>query len=214
MKSIIFDLDGTLIDSMNVWTEADNELLGRYGHKPDEEYNKTIQSLTFTEGINYIINRYKINKTPGELSAELYDLAYHHYANTVELKAGTKEFLQKLKSKNIKMAIATSCIPDMCKIVLKKYDLEGFFETIVYSDEVGNNKTFPDIYLHTAKCIFAEPENCIVFEDAPHAVEGAKKAGMTVVGVYDDFSACHKKEMCNNCHYYINNFDEFDFSIL
>lgn len=211
MKAFIFDLDGTLTDSMYVWVNADRKFLGKFGIEPDDEYNRTITSLTFTEGVNYIKTRYNIDMTQEEIMNELYNLAYDEYEKNVNLKKGVIEFLDRVKKQRIKLGIATSSIKDMCYAVLKRHDILKYFDTIVFSDDVGVNKTFPDIYIETAKRLGEDIKNCVVFEDVPHAAMGAKKSGAFVVGVYDEFSDDKKEEMEKICDKYINSFDEFVF---
>ncbi len=211
MKAFIFDLDGTLTDSMYVWVNADRKFLGKFGIEPDDEYNRTITSLTFTEGVNYIKTRYNIDMTQEEIMNELYNLAYDEYEKNVNLKKGVIEFLDRVKKQRIKLGIATSSIKDMCYAVLKRHDILKYFDTIVFSDDVGVNKTFPDIYIETAKRLGEDIKNCVVFEDVPHAAMGAKKSGAFVVGVYDEFSDDKKEEMEKICDKYINSFDEFIF---
>ncbi|MBO8434399.1 MAG: HAD family phosphatase [Tyzzerella sp.] len=208
MKAVIFDLDGTLIDSMYVWAKADREFLSRFSIVPDDEYNRVISTLTFTEGVSYIKNRYNINMSLEDIKKELYNLAYNEYAYNIGLKSGVMEFLKGLRENNIKMGIATSCISDMCFSVLKRIGIYDYFDAIVFSEDIGVNKNFPDIYVETARRMGENIENCIVFEDVPHAVIGAKKSGAYVVGVYDEFSKDKKEEMLNICDRYIYSFDE------
>lgn len=211
MKAFIFDLDGTLTDSMYVWVNADRKFLGKFGIEPDDEYNRTITSLTFTEGVNYIKTRYNIDMTQEEIMNELYNLAYDEYEKNVNLKKGVIEFLDRLKKQGIKLGIATFSIKDMCYAVLKRHDILKYFDTIVFSDDVGVNKTFPDIYIETANRLGEDIKNCVVFEDVPHAAMGAKKSGAFVVGVYDEFSDDKRGEMEKICDKYIDSFDEFVF---
>lgn len=207
--AFIFDLDGTLIDSMNVWVNADKNFLGKFGIIPDEEYNKKISSLTFTEGVEYIKSRYNIEMSTNEIMNELYNLAYDEYANNIKLKEHVLEFIKKAKQKNIKMGIATSCIKDMCFAVLKRNNIYEYFDVFMFSDEIGVNKTFPDIYIETAKKLGEDIKKCVIFEDSLHAIEGAKKSGAYVVGVYDEFSKDNKQKIIDICNEYINTFNEF-----
>lgn len=209
MKAAIFDLDGTLIDSMYVWSKADCILLSRYGHYPDNEYIEKITSLTFTEGIDYIIRKYNIDRTPIALKKEIFDIAYDEYAYKLLLKEGVFELLVKLKEKGIKIGMATSSIRVMCEALLKRTGIFDYFDAIVFSDEVGKNKTNSHIYLETARQLEVMPKDCIVFEDVIHAVKGAKKAGMKVIGVYDEYSKLYENEMRMLCDGYIYNMNEF-----
>lgn len=208
MKGAIFDLDGTLIGSMAVWDKVDYDLLKRYGAVPDEEYNQYISSCTFSEGIDYIINRYGISKTPNELSEEMNEMAYDEYANKLMLKDGAYEAIIRLKNSGVRLGMATSSIRSMCEAVLKRNKVFDYFEVILFSDEIGKNKTNPDIYIEAANRLGIEPKNCVVFEDVIFAAKSAKEAGMTVIGVFDQYSAKHSEQMKSICDKFIYSFDE------
>lgn len=208
MKGVIFDMDGTLIDSMNVWKEADKKFLNSYGIEPDKEYFNKISSLTFAEGSEYIIKRYGIKKTADEVAKELTEICYKEYAFNLKLNEGVYDYILKLHKDKIKMAVATSCIRSMCEAVLKRNGIFNFFDALVFSDEVGSNKSKPDIYIKAAELIKVNPKECIVFEDAVHAAKGALSAGMTVIGVYDEYSKENEEEMRKICHKFIYSFKE------
>lgn len=207
MKGIIFDLDGTLIDSMGVWEKADCDLLKKYGFEPDKEYRNIIVTLNFTEGANYVINKFKIDSTVEKIKEELYELVSEQYSNEINLKEGVLEFLELLKKNEIKASIATSSVRHMCEAVLKRNGVESFFEHTLFSDEIGSQKSEPDIFIETARRMNLDPRDVIVFEDSPHAARGAKMAGMTVIGVHDNY--CYAAdELDEICDGYITGFDE------
>ncbi|MEA4816638.1 MAG: HAD family phosphatase [Lachnospiraceae bacterium] len=210
IKGVIFDLDGTLIDSMWIWSKVDDELLLKYGCSIDTDYKNTIMSMTFHQGLAYIIKRYGLNKSVAELAEELIEMAYFEYANNTRLKKGAVDFLAGLKARGVKLAMATSSARKMCEAVLNNNNIFRFFEAIVYSDEVGKNKTNPDIYLKAAELIRVSPSDCAVFEDVPFALSGIKAAGMKSIGVYDKYSAEYEEEMKKNYSEYIYEFNPKD----
>ncbi len=207
---IIFDLDGTLIDSMTVWEKADFELLKRYGFSPDREYREKIVRLNFSEGVEFILEKYDIKKSFNDIKQELWEIVYDEYDKNMDLKEGVFELISSLKQRNKKIALATSSIKEMCEACLKRNNIYDMFDAVVFSEEVGKNKTNPDVFLEAAKRICVNPKNCIVFEDAPHAVIGAKKAGMKVIGVYDEFFKANVSEMKSLCDRYIYSMSEID----
>ena len=210
IKGVIFDLDGTLIDSMWIWSKVDDELLLKYGCDIDTDYKNSIMSMTFHQGLEYIIKRYGLSKTVQEMADELIEMAYSEYAYNTRLKEGVREFLSELKLRGVKLAMATSSARRMCEAVLKNNAIHGFFEAVVYSDEVGKNKTNPDIYLKAAEAIGVEPSLCAVFEDVPFAISGIKAAGMKPIGVYDKYSAEYEEEMKRTYAEYIYEFNVKD----
>lgn len=115
-------------------------------------------------------------------------MAYEAYAKKIGLKPGIENFLKYLKEKNIKIALATSNNNLLLEVCLKANGIYEYFDSITLTSEVSRGKNFPDVYLLSADKLSVKPEHCIVFEDLLPAVQGAKKAGMKVVGVYDEFS--------------------------
>lgn len=207
---VIFDLDGTLIDSMEVWTMADEVLLSRYGYVPDEEYNKNIVTLSFLEGVRYIIEKFNIKRSYSEIRDELWAIAFNEYNCTVRLKAGVRDMLRCLKAYNISLAVATSCMPGMCEAVLRNNGIYDYFDAFSYSDVIGKNKSFPDVYLNAAKDINAEAKRCVVFEDSYSAAKTAQKAGFHVIGVFDPFYINETKRLKTEFDGYIDSFSNFD----
>ena len=208
-SAAIFDLDGTLIDSMYIWERIDKEFLYNFDIIPDKDYNKVISELSFFEGIEYIKNRYNLSLSKEQIIKELNNIAYRYYSEEITLKDGVYDFLDDLYYKNIKIGIATSCMKNMCVTVLKKHNILKYIDTIVYSDDIKKNKSFPDIYIETAKQLNTSINNCIIFEDMPFAIMGAKKSGAFVVGVYDKYSSDKVEEIKLICDKFIYKFCEF-----
>lgn len=208
MTGVIFDLDGTLIDSMGIWEEADRTLLSQFGCVPDEEYNKKIVTLNFTEGVEFIRQKFQIPFPVEKMKQELFQIVYEKYAFEIDLKEGVKDYLEQLRQEGVCLAMVTSSIPEMCRVVLKRHGIDFYFQEIVFAEEMGKGKEGPECYLEAARRMQIEPKDCIVFEDVPHAVLGAKKAGMTVIGVFDFYSRKQETWMQQNCHKYIRSFLE------
>ena len=184
-KAVIFDLDGTLINSLGVWEKIDAEFLAKRGIPVPSDYANAICALSFRETALYTIDRFSLTDTADELMHEWDEMAIYEYSHHVELKPYAKEYLELLKKENIKTGIATSCSPLLYKPVLSNNGILGFFDVICATDEVARNKEHPDIYLYTAKKLGVDPADCLVFEDIPQAIKSAKQAGMTVYGIYD-----------------------------
>lgn len=187
MKAAIFDLDGTLIDSMWVWEQIDKDYLESIGHPVPPNLKDDITHLSFNQTAVYFKKRFNIRDSIDSIISTWNNMAFYQYANNIHLKKGAFEFLSHLKASNIKIGLATSNSIDLLTAVLKNNEIYDFFDTITVSDEVKVGKDNPDIYLLSAKKLGVSPSECIVFEDIPAAVSGAKKANMKVVAILDEY---------------------------
>lgn len=208
IKAVIFDLDGTLVDSMWVWPQIDTDYLSSKGHTVPDNLADEITHLSFTETAKYIKNRFNINDTIEDIVTCWNGMALENYSTKVKLKKGALDFLNKLKESNIKIGLATSNSSTLLEATLKANGIYDYFDSITTSDEVNKNKDNPDIYLLSAKKLGVSPEACIVFEDIPQAIIGAKSAGMKVVAIHDISSEHQKDEIIKLADYYIVDYTE------
>ncbi|GIM28306.1 haloacid dehalogenase [Clostridium polyendosporum] len=210
IKAAIFDLDGTLIDSMWVWEQIDVDYLKNKGYDKPKNLKEDINHLSFEQTAIYFKNTFNIKESVEEIMNEWFNMAFDHYENNVKLKSGAKEFLLKLRKSGIKIALATSNSNSLLQCALKSNGIYEFFDVITTTGEVERGKNFPDVYLLTAKKLNVEPENCIVFEDILAAIQGAKAAGMKVVGVYDEAAEHQKEEIINLADRFIESYDNIE----
>lgn len=208
IKGAIFDMDGTLIDSMGIWEEIDREFLHKRGIEMPEELDKDIGHMSFYEAAVYFKERFDLKEGIEEIMAEWDEMAYYHYNHTIELKPGAMEYLQMLKDKDIKIGLATASSMKYIDAVLKKKEIYDYFEAISTVEEVKKDKSSPDIYIKTCEKLGIRPHECAVFEDIYVAVSSAKKAGMKVVGVYDEYAQHQMDDIKNKADMYIKDFYE------
>ena len=185
LDAVIFDLDGTLVDSMWVWEKVDETFLGQLGIEVPSDMNKDLEGKSFTETAIYFKERFKLEMSVEEIKQSWNEMGWEFYTHQVPLKKGVKEFLEFLSEQGIKMGIATSNSIELVRAVLKALDIERYFVQIRTSCEVGRGKPFPDIYLKVAEDLQVDPSRCLVFEDIPNGVRAGKNAGMTAWGVLD-----------------------------
>ena len=208
IKACIFDLDGTLVDSMWMWPEIDKEYLGRFGIEYDDNLKNEIDGISFHETAVYFKNKFGISDSIEKICKDWEDMAYDKYKNEVKEKRGCQKFLEQLKSKGIKMGIATSNKRSMVDVVLESLGMKNFFEVITTSDEVKKGKPAPDVYLTTAKLLNVEPKHCLVFGDVVAGIIAGKSAGMKVCAVEDDFTREVRQRKKELSDYYIDDYSE------
>lgn len=212
IEAVIFDLDGTLIDSMWVWESIDIEYLGRHNIELPKELNREIEGMSFEETAAYFKKRFNLDYSIDEIAKEWNDMAWDKYENEVKLKKGVKKFLKYLKNKNIKTGIATSNSRKLAKVVLKANGIDKYIDTIVTSSDVNKGKPQPDVYLAVAQKLEEKPSKCLVFEDVLNGIIAGKRANMKVCAVYDEASSITEEEKKEAADYYVENMEEIVFN--
>lgn len=210
IKAIIFDLDGTLVDSMWIWKQIDIDFLEKRSIVLPEDLQKEIEGKSFTETAQYFIKRFELLECIEEIQSEWNEMARRFYAERIPLKEGVKQFLMNAKLHGIKMGIGTSNSRELLLEVIKAHQIEDFFGTIRTSCEVDRGKPFPDIFLKVAEDLGVLPSECLVFEDTHAGVLAAKNAGMKVVAIYDELSEPYTDVIKDSADYYIDNFMVFE----
>ncbi len=206
ITTVIFDLDGTLVDSMGMWAEIDTEFLGKRQIPVPENVQKTIEGKSFTETAEYFKRTFNLEESVEEITAEWVEMSKEYYRNRVPMKDGAVELVKYLHLQGFKIGLATSSQHDLVDVVLQSHNLKTYFDSIRTSCDVGKGKPFPDVFLKVAEDLEVEPAECLVFEDTFAGVLAAKRSGMKVVAVYDNFSRPYMKEISDLADGYIVNF--------
>lgn len=183
----IFDMDGTLVDSMVYWKDLYKEYLNTKGvlHVPDSIREK-IKPMTMTESAALFIEEFEIEGTPEAIAEEMNALMDAHYYKDVPLKKGIKEYLKHLYDSSIQMCVASATAVPLVEACLTRLEVSEYFAFMISCETIGIGKSQPDIYYEAAKRFGTEPENIAVYEDALYAAQTAKRAGFYVIGVYDE----------------------------
>lgn len=192
IKAAIFDMDGTLVDSLSLWdvlwSKIGEQYLNDKNFTPSVEDDKKVRTMTLKDAMNLIHENYRIGESGEGLLALANAIMNDFYANDVELKNGVREFLEYCKSNGTKMCIASATAPELIHIALKHCDIEKYFLKIFSCGTIGKGKDEPDIFLQAAEFLGCEVKDTWVFEDSLVAIETAAKIGMPTVGIYDKFN--------------------------
>ena len=184
----IFDLDGTLVDSLHCWGKACAECLGEYnnGQVNVAEITERCAALTVSEAVAYLCDRYAANASdPHVLSERLCARLNELYRTEVPEKPGVRAYLEGLTQRGVKMCVASASPDENVRTCLEHLGLMPYFEFVLSCDELGVGKDSPAVFLEAARRLGAAPSECAVFEDSLHPIETAKRAGFYTVAVYD-----------------------------
>lgn len=206
--AVIFDLDGTLVDSMWVWAQLDIDYLAQFGIVAPEDIDKELEGKSFTESASYFKERFELPHTIEEIKASWNEMAWDFYMNEVRLKEGVYEFLTFLYDKGIRLGIATSNSVELVEAVLKQLEIRHYFESVRNSCQVEKGKPYPYIYLKVASDLEVKPHRCLVFEDIPNGILAGKAAGMEVWGVNDRQGEETRKRVIDLSDRFIDNYFE------
>lgn len=207
-KAIIFDLDGTLVDSMWVWSEIDIDYLGSLGYDVPEDMQRVIEGMGFTEVAVYFKERFHIPDSIEKIKETWQKMAMDKYCHEVPLKPGVEKFLPYAREQGIRMAVASSNDRKLIEAVLVSHGIREYFDCIITACEVQKGKPAPDVYLEAARRLNVTPEECLVFEDIVPGIQAGKAAGMTACAIEDDYSIPQKKEKESAADYYIHSYEQ------
>jgi len=205
-QAAIFDLDGTLLNSMDVWEKIDARFLSKRGLPVPPNYVTEICARSFEEAAQYTIELFGLSESVDAIIEEWNRMAAYEYKNNVGLTPNTLEYLTKLKEAHVKLAVATGLPEGLYKPCLLHNGIYEMFDALCSTDQVERGKEYPDIFLLAANALIITPQKCVVFEDVLPAVKSAKQAGMIVYGVYDKYSAHHQSEISTLADGYLLDF--------
>lgn len=183
-KAVIFDLDGLLIDSEALWTEARNTAIKPFGASITAEFKKNIMGRDYEDGLQYIIDHFNLALTIDEFEKEEKAALEKIYQKRLKFMPGAEELLQEIGKTEIKKAITTGSDRRLLNLVKKVLQI-GQFDVEITNDQIENGKPAPDIFLKAAENLSVGFQNCLVLEDSKFGIKGAKAAGMRAVAVVD-----------------------------
>ena len=182
MNYSIFDVDGTILDSMEVWNTLASRYIRSLKKEPEENLDEIVSEMSLEQSATYLKNYYKINKSEEVIISEVLHLISDYYMYEVKLMPGFKEFISNYDSVNV---IGTSCDEELVKIALIRLGVLNYFEDIMTCSKVNKGKDDPGFYLACADILEQKPDNIFVFEDADYCIDAARKVGFKVIKIKD-----------------------------
>ncbi|HBR01373.1 MAG TPA: hypothetical protein DD738_02045 [Ruminiclostridium sp.] len=210
LKGAIFDMDGTLIDSMPVWDGMGSEFLRQKGCIPEAGLDAKIGEMSMSQSAEYFIKNYRLGESVDEIIDQLNNRIAWHYRVSIPLKPGVERFLERLRKSRVKMCVATATDISLASPALKRLGIIDYFEDIITCNQLGIAKDDPAFFLETLKRIDTPIAETMVFEDALYAIKSAKAAGFTVAGVYDSSMEADSKKIASLADIYLNSYDEWE----
>jgi len=208
VEGMIFDLDGTLIDSMPAWENIGSDFLIKYGINPPDDLNETIKTMSFAESARYFIEFYGVAMTEAQVGDEINGMIRENYAKHIALKPFVKETLDQYFNQGIKMAILTATHKTLTELVLRRFGLQDHFQFILTSGMTGLSKSQPDIYHQAVAQLELPAPQIAIFEDALYCIQAARESGCHIIGVFDEASKNDWEAIKNSSDYAIMSFKE------
>jgi HAD superfamily hydrolase (TIGR01509 family) len=196
IKGIIFDLDGTLIDSMKVWFDVDRKLLRENGiTTPSESVSEKVRTMSIEQSSRFFIEKLGLKLTQEQIISRIEELVRIEYEQNIPLKPHVEEILGHLDEKGIPYGIATATYKSLAEAVLKRLGIFERFRFVLTDVDYPRGKRFPEIFLGAAERLGTLPEETLVIEDSLHCIETAVRAGFRTAAVYDEVSAAESDEI-------------------
>ncbi|MGI5963010.1 MAG: HAD family hydrolase [Lawsonibacter sp.] len=203
----IFDLDGTLIDSMYIWDWVPGEVVRQFGRTPPPNLAHTIQEMGRKEAADFLISTFHLPKTSEQIMTMVNELVDVEYRDRVSLKPGVRTLLNRLSELKVPCAVATASESYQAEQALKRLGVWNHFRFAISSMQYGP-KTGPTLYLEAARRLGCAPEHTLVFEDALHAARSARAGGFLVAGVFDPSAKNDQSLLHSVSHWYLPKLDD------
>jgi HAD superfamily hydrolase (TIGR01509 family) len=208
--TFIFDMDGTLVDSMGLWAEIDRKFFADRNMPYPENLTKDIEGLSMSETADYFIENFDLSESKEELMEIWNGMAADFYRSKIDMRDGAIDFLKYLKDHGYKTALATSNSRELVDVCFEANGLNELIPVVVTANEVEHGKPAPDVYLKACDLLSSNPSKCLVFEDVLAGIQGGKAAGMSVCCIDDIHSRADYEAKRDLADFYINNYLDLD----
>lgn len=210
MKAVIFDMDGTLIDSMGMWKDLDKDFFGKRNIEFTQEIANRVKTMSLKMCSEFFKDFYNLPETADEIYNEFCDRINEFYSYEVQEKENAFNVLKEYKQKGYKVVLGTATGKEFVDRVLERFDIEKYFDFVMTSDMASSSKSSPDFFRKIADKLSIEPEEIFLFDDAPHALDAARKLGIVTVAVYDESAEKYWEKIVKENRYSIRSFKEWE----
>lgn len=208
MKAAIFDMDGTLVDSMSEWRKLNSLFVRRQGIVPTPEQEEDMYSLSGMMAVDYFREHFGIETTFDWLSQLACEEMARIYGDGLPLKPGAAEYLTRLNERGVKCVLATATPAKQALVALNRKGLVRKLDYIFSTEMFTTYKGQAAFYEELCAWIGERPEDCVMFEDGLYAMKGAREAGLGVVGITDSTNVRYREGIFEVCDKVIDSFDE------
>lgn len=209
LQGAIFDMDGTLVDSMPAWADLTGKLMEDLGLPPDPVLEERIHTMSMQQAAELMRQEYRLPQTEEEIMAMADARMERFYRHEVQAKPDVERFLSILKMEGVWMYVATATNRPLVEACLRHTGLDRYFRGILTCGEAGRGKDDPLIFEKCLTRLRCLKRDCVVFEDSLYAIRTAKAAGFRVAGIYDEFSAADQEEIKTLADYYITSYGDW-----
>ena len=208
MKAAIFDMDGTLIDSMAQWRRLNVAFVRSHGITPTKAQEEEMFSLTGRKAVDYYKETFGIEADFNDLLKKACSGMIEAYSAGMPLKPGAADYLIRLRTRGVRCVVCSASPSNLVLLALNRMNLVKDLDLIYSTELIGGHKGDPAFYDRLCALIGEKKEDCVMFEDALYAMEGARAAGLGVIGITDDTNAVVRNQMQEICDRVIDSYDE------
>ena len=196
LQGVIFDLDGTLLDSTGMWRQVDGRLMAHYGKEVPPDLSETVQRMSIEEFSQFFVEEFDLPVTPEQIAQQVADMVAEEYREKLQLKPHVPEILDWLDQQNIPYGVATATYGELAEAALRRLHIWERLRFLLTEQDAGAPKTQPRIFQLAAQELHLGRRQIAVVEDSLHALEGAKNGGFFTIGLADPENAPVWKEIC------------------
>ncbi len=210
IKGIIFDLDGTLLDSMQCWENVDKDFLLENGIQPPEGISDIVKKMIIQDSAMYLKTQFSLKQSCEEIIDRIEEMVKEQYFNSIPLKNGAYELVHELKKQGYKICVATATYNSLAHAALKRLGIYECLDFILTCSDVGKGKDNPEIFFKSAEKMGCTVQNTVVVEDSLHCIETAVNAGFKTIAVYDETARHEWNEICEKAWKHTKNLKDIN----